>query len=1089
MVTKIKQPENIIKRDGRTVPFDKQKIENAMIKCFERVGVQPQKSFKDMTKEVINIISAKNDGIPTVEEIQDIVEIVLFASSEYQAAKEYILYRSEHNKNRDGREVPDYIKETFQDSVQYFPTDIQQFQFYDKYSRYNYEYGRRETWAETVRRTVLFLRELSKDKLSKETYNEIEQYILNMWSSPSMRMLAMAGEAARINNISIYNCSYLPVDCIDAFVEMLIISMSGSGVGYSVESQYTENLPRIKRRDKTHPIRFIVPDSSSGWAEALRLGLNTWFNGGDVIFDYSLIRPSGTPLKTKGGRASGPEPLIKMMNFIKSKLQKRQGGFLHPLDAHDIMCIIGDASIQGGSRRTALICLFDFGDIEMRQCKNGDNINGNEQRWNANNSEVWPERELTQEEVVDFMLEMIKSGRGESGIFNRLSARNTRPERRRDADFGTNPSLRKGTKVITDFGIFPIEELENKNFKVLNLNGKWSDADCILSGKNKPLYKISLSGNVEYYCTEEHKWPKIKLNNLIEKTLTSELKIGDKIPVNISEKKYGDLGNYSDGFLIGWIYGDGWIHQRKDNDKQQVGIIISEKDAQNGILEVINSKLIELGINTSWPQRKRKNGLMWYELNTQNEKLNNFLKLFGAKNKKEGLPSKLLNDCSKDFSLGFLDGLISSDGSVYKKRVGITTAHETFANELHEFLGFMGIYSSKKKTVAKTNFSPEGQLSTSFFIRFPTYFAKDLVITNKIKNITKDENMSKPAKIFNRKVVSIEKTDLIEDVWDVRVNDDTHCFSLANIITGNCGEILLRKNSFCNLSAAVAREDDTLESLSKKVEIATIIGTIQSMATDFPGLRPIWKQNCEEERLLGVDINGQMDSKISRDPLAQQHFKQVAIDTNIKYAEILGIPQSAAVTCIKPSGNSSQLYNTSSGLHARHSKYYIRNIRVSAFTPMYKVIRDSGAPMQPENGQTKENATAWVIQFPVKSPDEAILKEHTSAIDQCNYWLQVKKNYTEHNPSVTISYKDNEILDLIKWVWKNQKYIGGMSFLPYFDAQYNLMPYQEIDEEEYLRRKAEFPVIDFSKIYKYELEDFTTASQELACVSGVCEVP
>ncbi len=288
MVTKIKQPENIIKRDGRTVPFDKQKIENAMIKCFERVGVQPQKSFKDMTKEVINIISAKNDGIPTVEEIQDIVEIVLFASSEYQAAKEYILYRSEHNKNRDGREVPDYIKETFQDSVQYFPTDIQQFQFYDKYSRYNYEYGRRETWAETVRRTVLFLRELSKDKLSKETYNEIEQYILNMWSSPSMRMLAMAGEAARINNISIYNCSYLPVDCIDAFVEMLIISMSGSGVGYSVESQYTENLPRIKRRDKTHPIRFIVPDSSSGWAEALRLGLNTWFNGGDVIFDYSI---------------------------------------------------------------------------------------------------------------------------------------------------------------------------------------------------------------------------------------------------------------------------------------------------------------------------------------------------------------------------------------------------------------------------------------------------------------------------------------------------------------------------------------------------------------------------------------------------------------------------------------------------------------------------------------------------------------------------------------------------------------------------------------------------------------------------------
>jgi ribonucleoside-diphosphate reductase alpha chain len=310
----------------------------------------------------------------------------------------------------------------------------------------------------------------------------------------------------------------------------------------------------------------------------------------------------------------------------------------------------------------------------------------------------------------------------------------------------------------------------------------------------------------------------------------------------------------------------------------------------------------------------------------------------------------------------------------------------------------------------------------------------------------------------------------------------------ADFGTNPCGEIVLRPWQFCNLSAAVARVDDTFETLRDKVEVATIIGTIQSLATHFPGLRPMWKQNCEEERLLGVDITGQMDSPVAQDAQVKRRLKEIAIEVNRQTALSLGINPSAAITCVKPSGNSSQLLDCSSGLHARWAPYYIRNVRVSAHSPLFKVLRDAGVPMDPENGQTREDATTWVIHFPVKSPEGAITRNQRSAIEQCEYWLQNKLYWTEHNPSCTVTYKPDEVIDLMKWVWDHRDMIGGLTFLPSFDAQYAQMPYVEITKEEYERLAAEFPKIDFSKIWRYEEEDLTTAAQELACMAGVCEV-
>ncbi len=645
----------------------------------------------------------------------------------------------------DRKTIPNDVIESFKKDDYYFPTELQKFQFYDKYSRFNYDLGRRETWTETVNRAVNYLQELSENKLPVADYERIRDAILNMSASPSMRLLAMAGEAAKRQNVAIYNCSYLPLDSIDSFVEELTIAMAGCGVGFSVERQYIEQLPEVGKGLVVAEIPhapYVIEDSTEGWTAALRLGLEVWFAGDDWLeFDYSQIRKAGKPLKIKGGRASGPKPFQDLLEFTRKIILNRQGQKLRPIDAHDIACKIGEAIVSGGVRRTALISLFDYDEEEMLQCKNGDNIVGNEQRWMANNSAVWPES-ITDEQITTQMQEMRDGMRGEPGIFSRYNANRLKPERRSEAIFGTNP----------------------------------------------------------------------------------------------------------------------------------------------------------------------------------------------------------------------------------------------------------------------------------------------------------------------------------------------------------CGEINLRPYEFCNLSIAIARAEDTEESLQEKVEIATIIGTIQSMATNFPGLRPIWQKNCQEERLLGVDINGQMDCPIVRNAEVQARLKDHAIETNKKYAKILGIPQSTAVTCVKPSGNSGVLFNCASGLHGRWASYYVRNVRVQAASPLRQVMATQGVPMVPELGQIVENATTYVASFPIKSPAGAITKNDLTAIEQCKFWLMSKQNFTEHNPSVTITYKPEEFDELLRWVLAHKTWIGGMSFLPASDAKYDLMPNVEITQKQYEKMIEKFPKIDFSSLWLHEQKDMTTSSQELACISGSCSI-
>ncbi len=306
--------------------------------------------------------------------------------------------------------------------------------------------------------------------------------------------------------------------------------------------------------------------------------------------------------------------------------------------------------------------------------------------------------------------------------------------------------------------------------------------------------------------------------------------------------------------------------------------------------------------------------------------------------------------------------------------------------------------------------------------------------------------------------------------------------------TNPCCEIILRPYQFCNLSEVICRAEDNISTLKEKIRLATILGTFQSTLTDFGYLRKRWKDTTEEERLLGVSLTGIMDCPAVYDasPEALQQLRDVAVKTNKKLAEKLGIKQSTAVTCVKPSGTVSQLVDAASGIHARHNPFYIRTVRGDNKDPLTMFMKDKGVPAEPDF-TAPDSVT--VFSFPMKSPEHAITRYSLSAIEQLELWLKIADNYCEHKPSVTISVKENEWLEVGSWCWDHFDSLSGISFLPFSDHSYKQAPYQDIKREDYSALLKDMPpVIDWTELQMYEQGDTTTGSQELACAGGVCEV-
>jgi len=626
----------------------------------------------------------------------------------------------------------------------YLPTDYQSFIHTSRYARWLDNEGRRESWPETVQR---YMDNVVYPKAGNDSYiNQIRDAILDLKIMPSMRAMMTAGPALQRDNTCAYNCSYLPVDDPKSFDEAMFILLCGTGVGFSVERQFVTKLPEVPELFSSDTV-VVVKDSKEGWAKALRQVIALLYSGEIPKWDVSAVRPAGARLKTFGGRASGPAPLVDLFNFVIAKFKEAQGRKLSSIECHDIMCKIGEVVVVGGVRRSAMISLSNLSDDRMRHAKSGAWWENNPQRALANNSTSYTEKP----DAVSFMREwmaLVESGSGERGIFNRQASKKQAAKNgRRDADqeFGTNP----------------------------------------------------------------------------------------------------------------------------------------------------------------------------------------------------------------------------------------------------------------------------------------------------------------------------------------------------------CSEIILRPYQFCNLTEVVVRATDSIETLEQKVRLATILGTIQSTYTHFPYLRKKWKDNTDEERLLGVSLTGIMDNPLltlNNAGLEKtlEHLKAIAVDTNREWAERLGIPVSAAITCVKPSGTVSQLVDSASGIHARHSYYYIRTVRGDNKDPLTQFMKDMGVPSEP---CVMKPETTTVFSFPQKAPKNAVVTADMTAIEQLELWLAYQRNWCEHKPSVTINVRTDEWFDVGAFVYKHFDEMSGVSFLPYNEHTYQQAPYQEVGKSDYENLLSLMPEkIDWSRLSEYEKEDTTKSSQTYACTGEVCEV-
>jgi ribonucleoside-diphosphate reductase alpha chain len=308
--------------------------------------------------------------------------------------------------------------------------------------------------------------------------------------------------------------------------------------------------------------------------------------------------------------------------------------------------------------------------------------------------------------------------------------------------------------------------------------------------------------------------------------------------------------------------------------------------------------------------------------------------------------------------------------------------------------------------------------------------------------------------------------------------------------TNPCSEIILRPYQFCNLTEVVIRADDTSESLTKKVRLATILGTAQSTLTNFPYLRKIWKDNTEEERLLGVSLTGIMDNSLTNGnkiylPRILIKLREAAVETNKEWAKKLGIPPSTAITCVKPSGTVSQLVDSSSGIHARHSPYYIRTVRGDNKDPLTLFLKEQGVPSEAD---VMKPDTQTVFSFPVKSPDNALTRHDMSATHQLEIWLYYQRYWCEHKPSVTVTVRDEEWMEVGAFVYKHFDEMSGVSFLPHSEHTYQQAPYQDCTKDVYDKLSSEFSHINWAKLRDYEKEDTTNSSQTFACSGDSCEI-
>lgn len=981
-----------------------------------------------------------------------------------------------------------------------YPNVASEFVALRSYCRWLPELNRRETWEEVVARVVNFLKTETRhaDRIPNKVWTSIEEGMLSFNVMPSMRLVATAGQAAKKDNVCLYNCSYLPIDSIKSFSELLYILMCGTGAGFSVENENVEKLPIIKYPSSQRRDDYIIEDSREGWAKAFQFGLETWYAGEEVHFDYSHLRPYGAPLKTMGGRSSGPDPLKALMEFSRDIILNAQGRRLSSLECHDVCCKVAEVVVVGGTRRSAMISFSDLDDNQMRDSKN---FPIPPHRFMANNSAVYKNKPDT----ITFLKEwsaLAESGSGERGIINVSNLSQICKDRKFTKDMRFNPCVTGDTWIITSNGSRQVKDLILTPFTaIVNGNEARSDKGFWSTGV-KSVFEVKTKKGFKVKLTDNHKLLKYNFKEAPDQwTEVKDLKVNDSICLSDHDLRRLYPYNHNrdekeQGWILGSLVGDGTFTEEiacLDYWGETAPILA------NRALELIDKHLkhrSDLGITNQVQDGKLRVGCVGVKDLAQKYDIVKGNKFITDK----------VEQASKSFKIGFLRGLFDADGSVQGSQtkgcsIRLNQSNLELLERTQRMLSSLGILSTiypNRKTEC-WKLMPDGKGGQQY------YWCKDnheLVISNQnigvYANLIGFEDSNKQLKLegllnnykrtpnWQEFVDEIESITLVgeEEVYDCTI-EGVHEFCANGIRSHNCGEIILRPYQMCNLSEAVIRENDDIGDLVEKVTTATWLGVIQGTFTHFPFLRPEWKKNCEEERLIGVSLTGQLDNPEILSEQVLKQLKKVVIKIAKHASEILKVNTPKAYTCTKPSGTVSQVVDSASGCHPRYSKFYIRRYRISSSDPLFHLMRDQGIDYKPEAGQTEDNATTMVVEFPIKAPDKAITTKSWTSMDQLNWYLKVQKNWSTHNVSNTVYVKRDEWIKIGAWVYDHFDEIVGISFLPLDDHKYELAPYEEIAEEKYNSLVKKFPKLDFSVLGEYEklAGDKTEAAKTYACSS------
>lgn len=953
-------------------------------------------------------------------------------------------------------------------------TDYQSFIHASRYARFQPLYGRRELPNETTMRYLEYMQEHLEQShnyiMPVSLVAELEDGINDHLIMPSMRAMMTAGPALRRCHVAAYNCSYSPVDSPRAFDEAMYILMCGTGFGFSVERQYVNQLPVVNEHFERSLTTIAVDDSKAGWARAFRELIAMLYAGQIPNWDTSKVRPAGSILKTFGGRASGPEPLEELFEFCVRVFRNAAGRKLTSLECHDIMCKIGEIVVVGGVRRSALISLSNLSDERMRSAKAGEWYVLHPQRALANNS--WCATEKP--EVGIFMKEWLalyESKSGERGIFNREAARRqVLKYGRRDPDyeFGTNPCcVSAETPILTSEGNVPIRD--RVGLPTVIWNGEaWAEVVPFEAGK-ADLYRVELSDGTYLDCTSNHKWVVPEGNRYAKSQKTRFVMTKDLTPGTYLAKfempalvvSRGAEDPEGDGYSQGFYSGDG----NTDLDRSFL------YDAK----AVCASRL--RGVITDGTTEGRK---IWKH---------------GPMLPKDFIP----HTASAEYRLDWLAGLLDADGTVVSDKNGdalqLASTNKDFLLQVRLMLTTLGVQAKlNRMSDGGLKPLPDGNGGTGLYECQPCYrLLINQTDTYHLLNLglqltrlqVRHKRPQRDARRFVT-VVSVTPLDRFEMTYCFE-EPETHRGTFNGIVTGQ-SEIILRPQSFCNLSEVVARERDSFGELKEKVRLATILGTFQSTLTNFKYLRKVWKNNAEEERLLGVSMTGIMDCAYLRGCSEEEldQLRQHAVEVNTELALELGINPSAAITCVKPSGTVSQLVDSSSGIHSRHAPFYIRRVRADKKDPITQFMVDKGIPNEP---CFMKPDTTVVFSFPQKAPEGAITRNDLTAIEQLEFWLKFQRGWCEHKPSITVTVREHEWPEVGAWVWEHFDEVSGISFLPHSEHNYKQAPYEEITEEAYKELLAKMPEkIDWTELSQYENEDYTVGSQTLACSANACEL-